>query len=95
MGDMSFLGAIAGYAAFVLVIGLFNLIYNVVNLKLELTLRVIGAHFLAAAIAEIIFIIVYVLIFWLHKGAAWWIGCVVASVIGTGVLSERLSSHRR
>lgn len=92
MGDISFLEAIGGYAALVLAFAIFNLTNNLLQGNLKLTLGVIGAHFLAPGIAEIVFIVAFVLIFWIHKGAAWWIGCVAATVIGTGVLRGTLSS---
>jgi len=94
MGDIGFLEAIGGYFALVLVFALFNLIYNVSQSKLKLTFGAIVAHLIASAIAEFVFIVVYALIFWIHKGAAWWIGCVVATVIGTGALRGILSSQR-
>ena len=94
MGNITFLQAIGGYAGLVCVFAIFNLFYNFFTCKVELSLGVIGAHFLASAIAVIVFFIVFVLIFWIHRGAAWWIGCVAGTVIGTGVLSSMLSSQR-
>lgn len=94
MADLTFGGAIGAYALLVCFFALANLLFNVLDGRVRLRLGVIGAHFLAAAIAEIVFIVVFVLIFWIHRGAAWWIGCVVASVIGTGVLTGALSSQR-
>ena len=94
MGNMTILEAIAGYFALVLVFAGFNLFNNISSGKLKLTFGVLVAHMIAAIVAGIAFSIMYLLIFWIHKGAAFCIGSIVATVIGTGVLNGTLSSLR-
>ena len=94
MGNISFWGAIGAYALVVLAFAGINLLINIFNNRIKLTFGVLGAHLLASLIATFTFLIVYSLIFWIHKGIAWWLGCIVATIVGSGILHGILSSQK-